>query len=66
MKAEANYIISISETNLRLAQVEASLSLAGDMIIMADWGHPGFPGGWAKFVHNLEITAAFLKMVDES
>ncbi|WP_100643709.1 hypothetical protein [Alteromonas facilis] len=51
----AHYIVTFSDKDPRIVEVEATLSLKGNKIRMASWGHPALPHGWGTFVEDLVV-----------
>lgn len=57
LNAEAdNYRVSISDSDVRLAHIEATIVPDANVIAMNDEGNQGLKEGWSTFVKNLRVT----------
>ena len=52
----ADYHVTFSADNPRIARVAAEITLREQTLRMAPWGHPYLPFGWATFVQDLRVT----------
>ena len=61
----SEYHLKISEENLRLVEIEASLVVQEPYLEMIPWGFPPeIEGGWAKFVDLIAVTDENGKAID--